>query len=206
MKSSGITIVILLAFVFAGYYATISIGPKFGFLKDKMEEGRNGKLAPGERRLLAAHGCSLHLPDGWVEKEEQRDAVLFEFPRGARDRGSMIIDSEDFPGSLKEFTEAHLKNMMTANPEMQVVSEGPFQTEGGVPAHKITMRNRIGTVYLAQGMYFFEGPPGKKIKVTYAASVAGDDLEPIFDGCLKTLLLHTGPETGVTAGAVGESK
>ena len=42
-------------------------------------------------------------------------------------------------------------------------------------------------VYLAQGMYFFEGAPGRKIKATYAASVAGDDLEPIFDACLKTL-------------------
>jgi hypothetical protein len=197
---SPMTIIILLSVVIAGYYTAMEMGPRFGFFKDKGEEAGEQKLEPGDRRLLAAHGCSLHLPNGWVEKKESRSAVLFEFPRGARDRGSMIIDSEDFPGTLKEFTEGHLKNMMTANPEMQVVSEGPFPTEGNIPAYKVTMRNRIGTVYLAQGMYFFEGPPGKKIKVTYAASVAGDDLEPIFDGCLKTLLLHTGPEKEDAAG------
>ncbi|MEZ0275896.1 MAG: hypothetical protein ACAH88_13405 [Roseimicrobium sp.] len=185
---------LLLALVGAVYFAAIKIGPRYGFFTDNEAEAAEEKFGPGERRLIAAHGCSLQLPDGWVQRQEQRDAVLFEFPRGAKDRGSMIVDSEAFPGTLREFVEGHLKNMVAANPELQIVSDGPFATDAGIPAFKITMRNRIGTVYLAQGMYLFEGPPGRKIKVTYAASVAGEDLEPIFDACLKTLLLHTGPE------------
>ncbi|RBP44307.1 hypothetical protein DES53_104126 [Roseimicrobium gellanilyticum] len=201
---SPFTIVILLSLIMAGYFAAIKIGPRFGFFMDKADEESAGqKLAPGERQFIAAHGCSLHLPDGWVQKPEQRNAVLFEFPRGAKDRGSMIIDSEAFDGTLKEFTDGHVKNMIHANPEMQIVSEGPFKTDGGIEAQKVTMRNRIGSVYLAQGMYFFEGPPGRKIKATYAASVAGDDLEPIFDACLKTLLLHSGPEASAGGGKAG---
>ncbi len=197
---SPLTIIILLAVVAAGYFAAIKIGPRYGYFTDKEEEAGGKKLGPGERQLIAAHGCSLQLPDGWVQRQEQRDAVLFEFPRGAKDRGSMIVDSEVFPGTLREFVEGHMKNMVATNPELQIVSDGPFTTDSGVQGFKITMRNRIGTVYLAQGMYFFEGPPGKKIKVTYAASVAGENLEPIFDACLKTLLLHTGPEVPVSGG------
>jgi hypothetical protein len=188
-----VQIVILISLIAAGYYAAVTYGPRFGFFT-KAEKEEEQKLAPGERRFLAAHGCSLHLPDGWVQRNEPRAAVMFEFPRGAKDRGSLIIDSEAFDGSLKEFTDGRVKNMIVANPEMQITSEGPFKTDGGIEAQKITMRNRIGSVYLAQGMYFFEGTPGRKIKATYAASVAGDDLDPIFDACLKTLLLHTGPE------------
>lgn len=193
---SFMTLLILVALGFSCWFAwnnmSPEVGEKFKFLKvlgDKIgiTKEDSKKTAAGERVVLEEHGCSLQVPAGWVRKAGEKGGVMFVYQEGAQERGALIIDSEEFKGSVREFTDAHVENTKKVQPESQFLQDTKFATDSGISAYKVILRNRIRDVYLAQGMYFFDGPPGRKIKATYAASVRGDSLEPLFDSCLKTL-------------------
>jgi len=52
------------------------------------------------------------------------------------------------------------------------------------------LQNKVNDVDLAQTMYFFQGPNNKKIIVTCTAPAEFQaQLEPLFDGCMKTFAL-----------------
>jgi hypothetical protein len=65
-----------------------------------------------------------------------------------------------------------------------------FTTDTKTLAYKVKLQKRTNNVDLAQTMYFFDGPGNKKIVVTCTAPAQFEaQLEPLFDGCMKTFVL-----------------
>ncbi len=100
---------------------------------------------------------------------------------------NMATTTEPFDGSLRAYTDANIKAIQATFPNAKIVSDAEFSTDAKVPAYKLKIQNKIEDTELAQTMYLFDGPSGRKIIVTCTAPAKyGPELEPLFDECMKT--------------------
>lgn len=142
----------------------------------------------GERISVAAHGCSLRVPRGWTEKQTPQGGTMFVAPKESGYSANLQVFSEPFAHTLREYVDANISAVKGAAPGAKFVSDAPFTADSGSPAFKTTFSNKVEELDLAQAMYFFDGPAGRKILVTTTAQAKhGAELEPLFDACVKTL-------------------
>jgi hypothetical protein len=142
----------------------------------------------GERVSVTAHGCSLRVPRGWIAREIPNGGVMFIAPQESGYLANLIILSEPFGGALSEFANTNIAGAKEAMPASKFAADAAFATESGAPVFKATISNKRGDLELAQAMYFFDGPEGRKIGVT-TTSHARDEaaMQLLFDTCLKSL-------------------
>ena len=104
----------------------------------------------------------------------------------------MVTTIEPYDGTLRSYVDdANIQSLRKSAVKAKVKS-ADFTTDSQTPAYKVKLQNRTNNVDLAQTMYFFEGPGNKKIVITCTAPAQFEaQLEPLFDGCMKTFVLST---------------
>ena len=153
-----------------------------------------GKPAPtrpqevGEKVAVAAHGCSLRVPRGWTEKQTEQGGTMFVAPKESGYSANLQVFSEPSAQTLREYVDANISAVKGAAPDAKFVSDAPFAADSGSPGFKTAFSNKFKDLEVAQAMYFFDGPAGRKILITTTApAIHGAELEPLFDACVKGL-------------------
>ena len=102
---------------------------------------------------------------------------------------NMVTTVEPYDGTLRAYLDANIQPVKKSSVKAKVLST-EFTTDSNTPAYKAKLQNKVNDVDLAQTMYFFQGPDNKKIIVTCTAPAEFQaQLEPLFDGCMKTFAL-----------------
>jgi hypothetical protein len=142
----------------------------------------------GERITVKSHGCSLHVPRGWLGMAIPNGGVMFFAPEESGYIANFIILSEPFAGDLREFADTNMAGAREALPASKFAADADFATDSGAPAFKARISNKRPDLDLAQAMYFFDGPTGRKIGVTTTALARDEaEMQQLFDRCLKSL-------------------
>jgi hypothetical protein len=142
----------------------------------------------GDRVTLDSHGCSLRIPRGWTQKAGAQNSAMFVAPPDSGYVANFSVMSEPFAGSLREYADANVASVKSAAPQAVFKGDTPFATENGASSFEAAFTNKMNDLELAQAMYFFDGPSGRKILVTTTAQQKDDaELKPLFEACIKTL-------------------
>ncbi len=136
-------------------------------------------------------GFSFRIPEGWQTKPAARPGMtMIVAPQESGYSANMTVSIESFDGTVRDYADANKTSVVGTFPDAVVLSDTAFVPATNAASYKVTFQNRMKDVDLRQLMYFFAGPAGKKIVVTTTATAAqGPELEPLFDGCMKTLAL-----------------
>ena len=135
--------------------------------------------------------CYLRVPKGWDEKDLGAGGTMFSAPKSGGISANLIVISEPFAGSLRQYADATLSSVKAASPGAQKVSDTAFATNSGGRGYKVGLRNKIKGIDLAQTIYFFDGKYGKKTTITTSAAAAqARELEPLFDQGVKAAVLY----------------
>jgi hypothetical protein len=143
----------------------------------------------GETYVSAEGGYSHRIPQGWeVKPPEPPVLTKIVAPKESGYASSMIVTSETFEGSLRQYADDNIKSLQAAGPDAnKVVNDSAFTTDARVSAYKVQLRNKVKDIDLTQTMYFFEGPSNRKVIVTWTASVQqAAELASLFDESMKT--------------------
>lgn len=139
---------------------------------------------------VGAHGCALRVPKGWMEKTTPAGGVMFVSPKESGYAANLIVMSEPFTGTLREYADANVASVKQVAPAASFTSDAAFPTGSGAPSFRSTFANKVEELDVTQAMYFFDGPPGRKIVVTTTGPAVDDAaLRPLFDTCLRSLTL-----------------
>jgi hypothetical protein len=170
----------------------IALGIK-QFTKDVREVP--GKFTPaplkiGEAFTSAENGYSHRIPQGWESKPTPPSkSAMIAAPESSGWSSNMVTTVEPYDGTLRAYVDANIQKLKKGTAKAKVVS-AEFTTDSNTPAYKVKLQNKVNNVDLAQTMYFFQGLGDKKILVTCTAPAASEaQLEPLFDGCMKTFAL-----------------
>ena len=155
-----------------------------------------GKSTPppqkiGEMFTSVENGYSHRIPQGWESKPAPPSkAVMIAAPESSGLSSNMVTTIEPYDGTLRSYVDdANIQSLRKTAVKAKVKS-ADFTTDSQTPAYKVKLQNRTNNVDLAQTMYFFAGPGNKKIVVTCTAPAQFEaQLEPLFDGCMKTFSL-----------------
>ena len=147
----------------------------------------------GETFTSVENGYSHRIPLGWESKPAPPSkAAMIAAPESSGLSSNMVTTIEPYDGTLRSYVDnANIQSLRKSAMKGKVISTD-FTTDSKIPAYKVKLQNRTNKVELAQTMYFFEGPGNKKIVVTCTAPAQFEaQLEPLFDGCMKTFVLST---------------
>jgi hypothetical protein len=146
----------------------------------------------GDPMSIAAHSCALRVPKGWREKAAPSGGTMFVSPKESGHSANLIVMSEAFAGSLREYADANIAGVKTVSPAATFNRDEAFASDSGAPSFRASFANKMEDLEVAQAMYFFDGPPGRKIVVTTTVPAAdAAALQPLLDSCLKTLTINT---------------
>ena len=157
--------------------------------------GKSGKKSSppsqqlGETYTSAENGYSHKIPQGWENKPNSQAGIATTFvsPASTGLASNMVTTIEPYQGTLADYIAANKQAITNAAPDAKFLSDSEFSTDARVKAHKVKLTNKMNDIDLAQTMYFFEAPNNKKIIITCTAPAKhAGDLEPLFDGCMKT--------------------
>ena len=145
----------------------------------------------GETYTSTENNYSHRIPENWESKPGPQPGVtMIVAPASSGLSSNMVATVETFAGSLDDYVTANKQALATSMPDAKVVSDGEFVTDSKVPGHKVKFQNKIKDVDLSQTLYFFDGGDGRKIIVTCTTPAKfSDDLNPLFDDCMKTFAL-----------------
>lgn len=147
----------------------------------------------GETYTSAENGYSHRIPQGWESKPAPPSkAAMIAAPESSGLLSNMVTTVEPYDGTLRSYVDdANIQSLRKSAVKAKVI-RADFITDNKTPAYKVKLQNRTNNVDLAQTMYFFEGAGNKKIVVTCTAPAQFEaQLEPLFDGCMKTFALST---------------
>ncbi len=157
----------------------------------------SGKSTPAPQKIgdtftSAEHGYSHRIPLGWERKPAPPSkAVMIAAPKSSGLSSDMVTTVEPYDGMLDAYVDANIQPLKKSAVKGKVVRR-EFTTDSKTSAYKVKLQNKVQGADVAQTMYFFQGPGDKKIVVTCTAPVAFQaQLEPLFDGCMKTFALST---------------
>lgn len=141
---------------------------------------------PGETYTPAEGGYAHRIPEGWkAQSEAQQPSRMFVAPGNA---GNMITGSQDFPGSLREYADANIREIQLSSSNVKILSDSEFLTAANATAFRIKFENKVKEMDIVQTMYVFEGQHGKRIIVTCTTTAKqAPEFEKLFDECMKTL-------------------
>jgi hypothetical protein len=112
---------------------------------------------------------------------------MFVSPASTQLASNMVTTIEPYEGTLADYIAANKQAVTSAAPDAKFLSDTEFATDAKVSAHKVKLQNKMKDIDLAQTMYFFDAPNGKKIIVTCTSPAKyAADLEGLFDDCMKT--------------------
>src|SRR5207244_8124458 len=119
-------------------------------------------------------------------------AAMIAAPESSGLLSDLVTTIEPYDGTLRAYVDdANIQSLRKRAVKAKVIRTD-FSTDTKTPAYKVKLQNRTNNVDLAQTMYFFEGPGNKKIVITCTAPAQFEaQLEPLFDGCMKTFALST---------------
>lgn len=166
------------------------------FTKGVREPSGNSTPPPlkiGETFTSAENGYSHRIPQGWESKPAPPSkAAMIAAPKSSGLLSNMVTTIEPYDGTLRSYVDDANIPSLRKNAVNAKVIRTDFTTDTKTPAYKVKLQSRTNKVDLAQTMYFFEGPGNKKIVVTCTAPAQFEaQLEPLFDGCMKTFALST---------------
>ena len=142
----------------------------------------------GESVTLSSHGCALRVPQGWEKKDGDNGGTVFSAPKSSGYAVNLLIMSEAFAGSLRNYADVSVRALKDMVPDAEVKTDVPFARNSGAPGLKIGLRRRIKELDLIQGFYVFDGKPGHKIAITTSAPAKQSaEIEPLLEDCLKSL-------------------
>jgi len=138
----------------------------------------------------AENGYSHRIPQGWKRRPAPPSkALMIAAPKSSGLLSNMVTTVEPYDGTLRAYLDANIQPVKKRAVKAKVVST-EFTTDSNTPAYRAKLQNKVNDVNLAQTMYFFQGPDNKKIIVTCTAPAEFQaQLEPLFDGCMKTFAL-----------------
>jgi len=145
----------------------------------------------GETFTSAENGYSHRIPQGWESKPAPPSkAAMIAAPKSSGLLSDLVTTIEPYDGTLRAYVDdANIQSLRKRAVKSKVIRTD-LTTDNKTPAYKVKLQNRTNNVDLAQTMYFFEGPGNKKIVITWTASAQFEaQLEPLFDGCMKTFSL-----------------
>lgn len=142
----------------------------------------------GETYTSTQNGYSFRIPKGWETKSGPRPGMtMVSAPKESGLTSNMVTTIEPTNGSLTDYVEANKEALRKDVPDAKILSDTAYATEAKVTAQKVKLQNKMNDIDLAQTMYFFDGPEGRKIIVTCTTPAKFDEqLEPLFDNCMKT--------------------
>lgn len=141
----------------------------------------------GDLEGAATQGCIIQYPKGWERKENSPVSTMFIAPKSSGLSANMILTSDQFAGTLRQYVDATMTAVKSSSPALRVVSDAPFASVF-VNGYKMTVRNKIKDVEFGQTLYFFDGKPGTKVVITTSAlSAQAAKLDLLFDRCLADL-------------------
>jgi hypothetical protein len=145
----------------------------------------------GETYASAEGGYTHRIPRGWEVKPAQPPMLIkIVAPKESGYVSSMIVTSEPFEGSLRQYVDANIKSLRATGPDAKIVTDSEFTTDAKASAYKVQLSNKMKDLELAQTMYFFDGPSSRKIIVTCTATAKqGPELASLFDESMKTFAL-----------------
>ena len=163
------------------------------FTKGVRQVSGKSTLTPqkiGDTFTSAEHGYSHRIPLGWEKKPAPPSkAVMIAAPKSSGVSSDMVTTVEPYEGTLRAYVDANLQSVRKSAVKAKVVRK-EFTTDSKTPAYKAKSQNKVNEVDVAQTMYFFQGAEDKKIIVTCTAPAEFQaQLEPLFDGCMKTFAL-----------------
>ena len=145
----------------------------------------------GETYTSTENGYTHRFPQGWERKPgPQPGMTMIVAPKESGVDSNMVTTVELLDGSLRAYTDANIKSIRANVPGAKILSDSEFVPDTKVPAYKLKLHNKMQDIDLAQTMYLFDGPSGKKIIVTCTATTEqSPQLESLFDECMKTFAL-----------------
>ena len=157
----------------------------------------SGTAAPqaqklGETYYSTENGYSHRIPQGWTRRQgQQPNVTMIVSPAESGVTSNMVTTVEKYDGSLADYVAANKVAVSKAAANAKFLSDDEFVTDGKATAHKVKLENKVHDTALAQTMYFFDGADGQKIIITCTAPAKYQkDLEPVFDGCMKTFAVR----------------
>jgi len=145
----------------------------------------------GETYTSTENGYTHRIPQGWGRKAGPQPGVtMIVAPKESGFASNMVTTVEPFDGSLRAYTDANIKSIQANVPGAKILSDTEFVTDSKMSGYKLKLQNKVKNIALAQTMYLFDGPSGKKIIVTCTTpSERAPQLEPLLDECMKTFAL-----------------
>jgi len=145
----------------------------------------------GEMFASVENGYSHRIPQGWESKPAPPSkAAMIAAPESSGLSSNMVTTIEPYDGTLRSYVDdANIQSLRKSAVKAKVI-RADFTTDTKALAYKVKLQKRTNNVDFAQTMYFFDGPGNKKIVVTCTAPAQFEaQLEPLFDGCMKTFVL-----------------
>ena len=144
----------------------------------------------GEPVVLDSHSCLLRVPTGWEQKPSPGGGVMFVAPKTSGYSANFIILSQPWAKSLNDYADGNIAGVKSAVPSAEMGVKAPFTLDSAAESVKVSLKSKNNALELGQSMYFFEGRPGQKIVITSTAPLNQHaELEPLFDSCMKTLVV-----------------
>jgi hypothetical protein len=134
------------------------------FSKKRVTKWREEEI--GDRVSLPKYHCSLRVPKAWIRKNGEAGATMFSSPPDSAYPSNLIVNSEPFAGSLKEYKEATLKAIHAIDPAAEIIHHAQFKTEAGATAESVTFSRVVQGNSLLQELSFYDGAGASKIVVT----------------------------------------
>ncbi len=139
------------------------------------------------RHIETAGGFSLIPPDKWTLKDfaASKYQVIYGPIESAFATNINIVD-ESYRGSLPEYADANLAAVEKAFKKFQLIEQGDFVTNGGIPGKRLTVQNEQNGTMLRQVFYLFGNGSKKYVVTATTLSKNGTKFSATFDECAKT--------------------
>ena len=144
----------------------------------------------GKTFTSAENGYSHRIPQGWETKTAGASKeVTIAAPESSGLSSNMVTTVEPYGGTLSAYVDEKIQPLKKSAVKAKV-KRADFVTDAKTGGYKVKLQNKTNDVDVGQTMYFFDGTGDKKIVVTCTAPAElSAQLEPLFDGCMKTFTL-----------------
>lgn len=138
------------------------------------KESRWRKEELGDRVVLSKYDCSLRVPKLWTRKDVEEGATIFSAPPdSSRYPMNIIVNSEAFAGSLKEYAQATVKSVRAMDPAVEIGEIKDFETEAGATGQWVRFHRVVQDKKVLHDLHVYDGPRGNKIVVTMTTTWSG---------------------------------
>ncbi len=99
---------------------------------------------------------------------------------------NIVINSEEFEGSMEEYIAYSIENLKIYLPDIKIKKNELFENDSNIPAWKLICENDYQVEKLRQYYYFFKNDNTFFVCVASVLQSSSEEIEVLFDESMKT--------------------